>query len=128
MNVKGKQSSSRIKSFANALHGLITVFRSQANFRIQLGIAFIAIILSIWLSISRTEWVLIILLIGLVLGLETINTSIEILCDKVDSNYSESIKKVKDIAAASVLISSIAAAIIACIIFIPKIFLQLNLA
>lgn len=128
MNAKGKQSSSRIKSFANAFHGLIIVFRSQANFRIQLAIALMAIILSIWLPISRTEWVMIILLIGLVLALETINTSIEILCDKVDSNYSESIKKVKDIAAASVLISSIAAAIIACIIFIPKIFLQLNLA
>jgi diacylglycerol kinase len=127
MNVKGKQSSSRIRSFANAFHGLIIVFRSHANFRIQLGIAFIAIILSIWLAISRTEWGIIILLIGLVLSLETINTSIEILCDKVDSNYSESIKKVKDIAAASVLISSVAAAIIACIIFIPKIFLLLNL-
>ena len=128
MKGKGKQSASRIKSFANAFHGLITVFRFQANFRIQLAIALMAIILSIWLSISRTEWGIIILLIGLVLSLETINTSIETLCDKVDSNYSESIRKAKDIAAASVLISSIAAAIIACIIFLPKILLHLNLA
>lgn len=126
MSTKGKKSSSRLKSFKHAFHGIYVVFRSQINFRVQVGFALIAISLGVIFSISTIEWAIIILLIGLVLSLEAINTSLEILCNKVDSNYSESIKKVKDCAAAAVLISSIAAAIIGGVIFLPKILMQFN--
>lgn len=127
MNTKGKKSSSRIKSFGHAFHGIYMVFRTQINFRIQVGFALFAITLGAVLSISATEWTIIILLIGLILSLEAVNTSLEILCNKVDSNYSESIKKVKDSAAAAVLLSSIASLIIGAIIFLPKILQQFNL-
>lgn len=126
MNKKGKKSSSRIKSFGHAFHGIFVVFSTQINFRIQTVFALLAIFLGILFSISTIEWTIIILLIGLMLSLETINTSIEILSDKVENNYSESIKKVKDLSAAAVLISSIAAVSIGVIIFFPKIREMIN--
>ena len=112
---------SRFISFRNAFIGLFFTLKSQANFKIQLFAGGLAIILGVILKISPLEWCLIILSVGLVLGMETLNTSIEILCNKIEEEYNESIKKIKDIAAAAVLIFSISALIIGGIIFIPKI-------
>lgn len=113
--------SSRINSFKFALKGIYFILRTQPNFKIQLLLALLSIILGFSLHISSIEWSVIILLIGLVLSAEVINTSVEILCDKIEQDYHESIRRVKDIAAASVLIASICAFIIGIIIFLPKI-------
>ena len=82
--------------------------------------AIIAIALAYWLHISSFEWIAIIFACTLVLGAETINTIIEILCDKIEPAYDASIGKAKDMAAAAALIFSIGALIIGGIIFIPK--------
>lgn len=113
--------SNRISSFKHAIHGIYLVFKSQVNFKIQLACAIIAIVLGFALSISIMEWVVIIIVSGLVLSLETFNTSIELLSDKIERNYSEEIKMVKDVAAGAVLLASITAAVIGGIIFLPKI-------
>jgi diacylglycerol kinase (ATP) len=55
-----------------------------------------------------------------VLGLEGINTAIEVLADKLHPGFDPEIGKVKDVAAGAVLIASIVAAIIGFIIFAPK--------
>ena len=128
MNKQGKKPASRLRSFVHAFQGVFLVFVTQKNFQIQVFFGVIAILSGMFLSISIIEWSLIILAIGLVLSLEAVNTSLEILSNKVESNYSETIKKVKDIAAAAVLISSIGAAIIGCLIFIPKIINQFSSA
>ena len=118
---KGNYFKSRFRSFSNAFIGLFFTLKSQVNFKIQLTAGALAIILGVILKISLIEWCLIIFSVGLVLGMEVLNTSVEILCDKIEEEYNESIKKVKDTAAAAVLIFSISALIIGGIIFIPKI-------
>jgi len=112
---------SRIKSFKHAFHGLKLVFQSQVNFKTQLFLAFAAVMLGFLLKISSTEWIVIIVLTGIVLAAESFNSAIEFLCDKVESRHDETIKKVKDISTAAVLISSISALIVGLIIFLPKI-------
>lgn len=57
---------------------------------------------------------------GFVWTAELFNTSIEKLADKVTMEYNDTIKLVKDISAAAVLIASVAALITGLIIFIPK--------
>ena len=128
MNKQGKKPASRLRSFVHAFQGVFLVFVTQKNFQIQVFFGVIAILSGMFLSISIIAWSLIILAIGLGLSLEAVNTSMEMLSNKVESNYSETIKKVKDIAAAAVLISSIGAAIIGCLIFIPKIINQFSSA
>ena len=59
--------------------------------------------------------------IGLVLSAEGLNTAIEYLCNVVSPERNEAIGRVKDVAAGSVLICAIAAAIIGMIIFITYI-------
>ena len=67
-----------------------------------------------------------VLLIGLVLAAEVINTTIENLVDMYTKDYNERAKVVKDTAAGTVLILAITAVIIGLMIFIPKIILVLE--
>ena len=53
--------------------------------------------------------------------MEAVNTSIETLSDFVTKERNESIKKVKDLAAAGVLMATIAALAVGILIFLPKI-------
>ena len=79
-----------------------------------------AILLSYFLGLDRTEWVCIIIMIGLVLTAETFNSAIEKLADHLHPQYHPKIGLVKDLAAGAVLIISITAAVVGAIIFIAK--------
>ena len=109
-----------IKSFSNAARGMAYLFKSQPNARIELAIACFVIIAGILFRISVTEWLIIFLCIALVLGLEGINTAIEILADKLHPDKDDQIGKVKDVAAGAVLIASLVASVIGFIIFAPR--------
>ena len=73
------------------------------------------------MHLSKMEWMIIFILIGLVFITEIINTSIEYLSDYVSPHFSKEIKNVKDLAAAAVLISAVFAIVIGSIIFLSKI-------
>ena len=79
------------------------------------------IIAGVILKINTTEWSIVLILCGLVISLELINTAIENAVDLVTEEYNEKAKNAKDIAAGAVLFSAIIAAIIGFIIFLPKI-------
>jgi Diacylglycerol kinase len=74
------------------------------------------------LGISILEWVAIIIVIGFVIALEAINSSIEKLSDFVSPEKHNQIKTVKDLSAAGVLIGAITAVIVGLLVFIPMIF------
>jgi len=109
-----------IKSFSDAAKGIVYLFKSQYNARIELIIAFLVIIAGILFRINLSEWLIIFVCIALVLGLEGINTAIEVLTNKVHPGFDTEIGKVKDIAAGAMLIASIVAAVIGFIIFVPR--------
>lgn len=69
-----------------------------------------------------TEWRWIVLSIALVLVSELLNTAIEALVDLVSPGYHALAKRAKDAAAAAVLLAAIAAVIIGCTVFIPKLW------
>lgn len=111
----------RIKSFANAFSGIRSMLKAEHNFRIHIFIFLLVIISGFLLRISTAEWIMIIIVSGLVLSSECFNTALEYLSDKVSPDYNDKIKKVKDVAAAGVLISAITAAITGLLIFVPRI-------
>ena len=108
------------KSFANAAHGLVYIFKTQANARIELLITLLVITAGFLLKINSIEWLVIILFIALVLALEGINTSLEILCDKLHPAQDDQIRNVKDVAAGAVLVAAMLAAIAGIVIFVPR--------
>jgi undecaprenol kinase len=111
--------TSRSVSFKNAFAGIWFNLRKEPNFRIQLIFALLVIMAGIFLSITRNEWIVVILSIGAVLSTEAINTAIEKICDRFLDKEDSSVKIIKDSAAAAVLITSIVAIVIGIVVFWP---------
>jgi diacylglycerol kinase len=120
MNSEKFSIRKRLQSFKYAINGIKPLI-AEHNMRIHLVVALLVIILGFFLRISGTEWCVLTIVMALVISLEAINTAIEKLTDICSPNYSPQAKYVKDVAAAAVLISAIAAVIIGFIIFLPKI-------
>ena len=107
-------------SFSYAFNGFIALFRTEHNAWIHGGLTALALLLSIVLHISKTEWMLLIIIISFVWMAEIINTAIEKTMDFISLEKHPQIKLVKDLAAAAVLVSAVAALLIGTIIFLPK--------
>jgi len=120
-NKKPFTIKNRLKSFVYAFKGIKQVVVSQHNMWIHIVFALLAIALGFMFEINATEWIAIVLSIGLVLTAEIFNTAIESLVDLISPNFNEKAGKIKDIAAAAVLITAITAVIIGMIIFSPHI-------
>jgi len=111
----------RLRSFKYAFHGFRWLIRDEHNSWIYLVVVIVLVPVCFLLKLSLMEWALIALCIGLVFALEMVNSAIERLADKVSPGSDPVIGKIKDLAAGAVLIMSIAAAIVALIILVPKI-------
>jgi diacylglycerol kinase len=107
--------------FRFAFRGLGHAIRTQRNTRIQLVVAVLVVVAGLVLGLTRMEWMLVIICIGMVLSAELFNTALEVLTDLVTPNYNKKAGLLKDVAAGAVLITAIAAAITGLMIFIPKI-------
>jgi diacylglycerol kinase len=110
----------RIKSFGYAFEGIVCFFRSEHNAQIHLATTILVIVLSIALGINKWEAVAVVFSIAIVWITEMINTAIEKTTDLISMERHPQIKCIKDISAGAVLIASIAAALVGCFIFIPK--------
>jgi len=123
MSDKKFSITDRIKSFGFAFEGIAVFFKTQHNAWIHLLAAIMAVAAGFYFRIASEEWCWIVTAIALVFITEMFNTAIEFLCDAVSPEIHPQIKKVKDVSAAAVLLSSIAAVVIALVIFSPKIML-----
>lgn len=110
-----------IRSFGYAANGVLVLFKTQHNARVHLVATFLVVLLGFFFKISSSEWLFILLAIGLVIVAEALNSAIEFLADFVTEAYHDKIKKSKDLAAGGVLIASAIAAIVGAIIFLPKV-------
>ena len=123
MNQNKKFSiTARFKSFFYAFQGIKLFLKTQHNAWIHTASGIVVIVLGFLLKVNITEWCLLITAISMVFITEMLNTAIEFLCDFVSPQIHPQIKKIKDVSAAAVLISAIAAIAIGLIIFLPKFF------
>lgn len=106
-------------SFGHAFRGMIYALRTQRNFRIHFAAIAVVVTVGLWLDITPQAWALLTLTIGGVLALEMLNTALEVFVDLVEPEYHPLAKRIKDLMAGAVLVSAIAAVIIAVLIFGP---------
>lgn len=109
------------KSFKFAFQGFIYVWKTQPNMKIHTIAAALAIIMGFVFHISAAEWLSIILVIGLVIMLEVINTAIETLVDLYTEDFSFLAGISKDLGATTVLIMAITSIVVGLVVFLPKI-------
>ena len=112
----------RLKSIGYAFKGTVYLVRTESSIKVQTFVAILVTIAGFYFDISRTEWLIQIVCIGLVMSLEGMNTAIEYVSDFIHPDRHESIGRIKDIAAGSVFIAAVSSSIVALIIYVPKIF------
>lgn len=122
MDNKSPKKNKLYKSFGYAFEGIFATLFHERNMQIHFLVTVLVIIFGIILNISVTEWFYCMLLFGLVLSLEMVNTAIEAVVDLVTEDKKPLAKKAKDAAAGAVLINAIFAAIMGGIIFFPKLW------
>lgn len=121
MNLKSKDKRKFSSSIKYCLEGINFVITNESNFKKEIVIGIIALLLSYILKISRIEFIIILIMITLVLTSEIINTSIEKVVDLYTKDYNNLAKIAKDVSAGSVLVMSIFSLLVGVIIFLPKI-------
>lgn len=99
-------------SFKYALAGIYHTLTREKNMQIHVLIAFLVSCLSYWSGIPWWQYLLILVMIGLVIAFELINTAIEACGDGITKSKNPWIKKAKDAAAGAVLIVAVVAVIV----------------
>jgi len=120
-------ASNLFVSFKYAWCGIGYAFQTQRNFRIHVCVGILAIGLGIILRLQAVEMAVIGLTSGLVLVMELLNTAIESVVDlTVKQNYHELAKIAKDCAAGAVLVSSLAAVLVAGVLLLPPLLVLIQ--
>jgi len=115
-----------LRSFRFAFRGLSQVLTRERNARVHLVAAAAALGLSLWLGLARVEIALVVLAIGLVLAAEVVNTVVERLLDLLHPAHSERVRAIKDMSAAAVLVTALAALTIAGLLLLPPLIDRLR--
>lgn len=94
--------------------------RTQRNVKVQLAVAVLMTVAGFYFSLSYVEWCLVVLAMGLVKGLEILNTSIEELVNFVSPERREEARRIKDLAAGAVFLVAMVAAVVGVLILVQK--------
>jgi diacylglycerol kinase (ATP) len=116
----------RIKSFRHALRGGFYSLRTQPNTWIHAIATILVIGLAFWLSLSASDWALLILAIGLVWSAEFMNTAVEAVVDLASPRQHPLAGAAKDAGAAAVLVAAGAAALIGFLVMGPPLWQKLS--
>ena len=109
-----------VDSFRYAFFGIVEAYKGEQNLKIHTVIAVLVVIFGFVFKISYVEWLVCLVLIGLVLMAEFFNTAIEYVVDLASPEIHPLAKLAKDTASAGVLMMAIISAIIGLIIFVPE--------
>ena len=107
------------KSFCYAFEGIWTGISKERNMKIHCLAVILVTAVGTFVGLTPMEWCICLLLFGMVISLELVNTAVEAVVDLVTEERKPLAKIAKDTAAGAVLFTAIMAVIIGGIIFIP---------
>ena len=113
------QFSGRIRSFRDAIAGVLRMIQCQHNAWIHAAATLVVIAAAFVLRISAADWCWIILAISIVWTAEALNTAFEFLADATSPDFHPLVRDAKDVAAGAVLLTATAAVVIGSIVFWP---------
>ena len=112
-----------IQTFKNSVNGIICYARDGKSIILYLAGLIFEIIMGIVFNINGLEWILIVCIMGILLAVELLNTSIEAACDAITKHYNPLIKIAKDCGSGATFVIFTVTVILNLIIFIPKIIM-----
>jgi diacylglycerol kinase len=109
-------------SFRHAGRGFGWALTSQANLRVHIAAAVVALVAALLLRFSPIEFVGLTLCFAIVIAAELFNTALEVLIDYAWPEHHPMIGRAKDVAAAAVLAAAVGAAVVGVLLFARHIF------
>ena len=109
-----------LDSFRYAVEGIVHVFRTQKHMRFHFFTVVLVLLIGLVLRLGTVQMALLFICVAGVLAAEMFNTAVESVVDMVTQAYHPLAKLAKDIAAGAVLITSINAAIVGAILVFGK--------
>jgi len=106
-------------SLKHAFDGVLHAFSEHSNMRLHFLAGTTIILISFYLGLSRTEVVVLLFTIALVLITEMINTAIESMTDLITKDYRLEAKIAKDVSAGMVLLTACLSVIVGLFILGP---------
>jgi diacylglycerol kinase (ATP) len=125
MNKIGEFIVSRVHSFWHAFHGWQYVLRTQRNAWIHAVATLLVVLVALWLRLPLRDWAVLVLTIALVWTAEFINTALEAVVDLASPQHHPLAKVGKDVGAAAVLLSALAAVLVGLLILGPPLWAKL---
>jgi len=108
-----------LNSFKFAFRGFWVAVKEQSNLRIHLVVSLFVVLVAYLLRVQTIEWLILLICIALVISLELVNSAIEGLVDLVSAERLPLAGKIKDMAAAAVLVAAVIASWVGVVIFGP---------
>ncbi len=119
-NKKSVKETPLLETFSYAIQGICHTFKHERNMMIHGLMICLVIVAGILFQISLLEWFVCLLLFGIIISLELVNTAIENVVDLVTEEKKSKAKIAKDAAAGAVFVMAMIAVILGCMIFLPK--------
>lgn len=111
-----------LTSCGYACRGIAFALRSQRNFRIHFGVGVAVLAAAVALGFSRTERVLLILTVGLVILGELLNTALELALNLLEAQEHPVARAAKDVAAGGVFLAVLASIAVGLLLFGPRLW------
>jgi diacylglycerol kinase len=108
-----------LTSLQRAGRGLFVGFASEPNIRRELAVTLVVFALFLTLPLVQWERAAVMIVVGLVLVVEFVNTAMERLLNVVKPQFHEDVRDIKDMTAGATLIASFVAAAIGLLVFGP---------
>ncbi|WP_307364648.1 diacylglycerol kinase family protein [Peribacillus cavernae] len=105
-----------------AFQGIKGVVKSERNMKIHLAAACAVLFFGWYFSVSRLEWLFLLVAISGTITLEMVNSAIERTVDLITGDIHPLAKQAKDIAAGAVLVYAVFSVLTGLIIFLPRLF------
>lgn len=106
-----------IKSFVYAFNGILSAIQTQRNFRFHIIALIYVTAFSFFYNLSKTQYLILVLIFLIVISLELVNTSLESAVDLSSPEYNKLAEISKDCAAGAVLVAATGALIAGIILF-----------
>jgi diacylglycerol kinase len=129
---KGSEAARRsgswnvVRSAYHAFSGLMWVAPRTPSLRLGIVVVIALAAVGVLLRFTGVEIAMLVLVGTLLLAVETVNTSIEMLCDLVQPHHDPRIGKIKDVAAGATAVTEIGAAIVVGVLLWPHLAAALH--
>jgi len=110
-----------LEAFKAAFRGVGIAWLYERHLKVHTVAMVSVCCVAAYVEVSRIEWAILLLCFGLVTSLEYANSALERLANRVTSERDPLIRDAKDMAAAAVLVASIAAAGVGLLILAPPV-------